>query len=373
MPSSTSSTTAWKAEALPVVELGRPDRDRGSLLDLAPRADHAARGAADQLARGELLVHRLEHGLGRRQVRAGREHDREIARPAAQPLARRERRLQRPGALIGARGEAGADAHGHSRTTILRPVPPPTIVALFGPTGVGKTSVAIALAERLRADGEDPVAVSADALQVYRGLETLTGAATQHEQAQLEHRLLSFLPVDAPFSAGAYARHAHREIDDLLAAGRRPIVVGGTGLYLRAALAELDLRPPVPDDIRERRRADLQTRGPAALYEELAERAPGTTIRATDTQRIVRALELLDAGHEPPEGEQLWTAETRHPTLLVGLTMEREALKRRIGERVDEMVRPARSSRSGRRRRTRPGPPARRSASASCWPATSRP
>ena len=217
-------------------------------------------------------------------------------------------------------------------------MPPPTIVALFGPTGVGKTSVAIALAERLRAHGEDPVAVSADALQVYRGLETLTGAATQAEQAQLEHRLLSFLPVDAPFSAGAYARLAHREIDELLAAGRRPIVVGGTGLYLRAALAELDLRPPVPHDIRERRRADLHARGAGALHEELLRRAPGTTIRPSDPQRIVRALELLDAGHEPPAGEQLWTSDTRHPTLLVGMTMEREALKQRIDERVDEMV-----------------------------------
>jgi tRNA dimethylallyltransferase len=217
-------------------------------------------------------------------------------------------------------------------------VPPPTIVALFGPTGVGKTAVAIALAERLRATGEDPVAVSADALQVYRGLETLTGAATPAEQQQLEHRLLSILPVDAPFSAGAYARRAHEEIDDLLRAARRPIVVGGTGLYLRAALAELDLRPPVPQTIRDRRRAQLETEGPAALHRELVARVPGTTIRATDPQRIVRALELLDAGHEPPAGEQLWTAETRHPTRLIGLTMEREALKRRIGERVDEMV-----------------------------------
>jgi tRNA dimethylallyltransferase len=217
-------------------------------------------------------------------------------------------------------------------------VPPPTIVALFGPTGVGKTAVAIALAERLRARGEDPVAVSADALQVYRGLETLTGAATPEEQARLEHRLLSILPVDATFSAGAYARLAHREIDDLLAGGRRPIVVGGTGLYLRAALAELDLRPPVPQHIRDRRRADLEARGAQALHDELARRVPGTTISPTDPQRIVRALELLDAGHEPPAGEQLWTRETRHPTLLVGLTMERETLKLRIGERVEEMV-----------------------------------
>jgi tRNA dimethylallyltransferase len=217
-------------------------------------------------------------------------------------------------------------------------VPPPTIVAVFGPTGVGKTAVAIALAERLRAAGEDPVAVSADALQVYRGLETLTGAAGEAERARLEHRLVGFLPVDRPFSAGAYARLAHAEIDGLLEAGRRPIVVGGTGLYLRAALAELDLRPPVPPEIRARRQAQLEARGVAALHDELLRRAPGTTIRTTDTQRILRALELLDAGHPLPAGAQLWTEATRHPTLLVGLTMERAALKARIDARVDAMV-----------------------------------
>jgi tRNA dimethylallyltransferase len=214
------------------------------------------------------------------------------------------------------------------------------VVAVFGPTGVGKTAVAIALADRLRAEGEDPVAVSADALQVYQGLETLTGVATPAEQERLEHRLVSFLPIDQPFSAGAYARRAHAEIDDLLAEGRRPIVVGGTGLYLRAALAELDLRPPVPQEIRDRWRARLESQGPEALHAELTTRAPeaAAAIEPTDAQRITRALELLDAGHLPPAGEQLWTSETRHPTLLAGLAMEREALNARIDDRVSEMV-----------------------------------
>jgi tRNA dimethylallyltransferase len=215
-----------------------------------------------------------------------------------------------------------------------------TVVAVFGPTGVGKTAVAIALADRLRRDGEDPVAVSADALQVYRGLEALTGAAPAAEQERLEHRMVSMVAVDQAFSAGAYARRAHAEIDGLLAAGRRPIVVGGTGLYLRAALAELDLRPPVPAGVRERRRADLQARGAPALHAELQARAPdaAATIEPTDAQRVVRALELLDAGHEPPAGAQLWTAETRHPTLLAGLTLERDALNSRIDARVDAIV-----------------------------------
>ncbi len=159
------------------------------------------------------------------------------------------------------------------------------VIALFGPTGVGKTEVALALARRLRARGEDPVAVSADALQVYAGLEILTGVAGAREREELEHRLVSFVPLQARFSAGEYARLAHAEIDGLLARGRRPIVVGGTGLYLRAALAELDFAPP------------------------------------------------------PPDGEsQLWSEEMRRPTLLVGLTMEREALYARTDARVGEIL-----------------------------------
>jgi tRNA dimethylallyltransferase len=159
------------------------------------------------------------------------------------------------------------------------------VIALFGPTGVGKTALALALARRLRARGEDPVAVSADALQVYAGLETLTGLASVEEREQLEHRLVSFVPLQATFSAGEYAKLAHAEIDGLLAAGRRPIVVGGTGLYLRAALAELDFKPP------------------------------------------------------PPDGEsQLWSEEMRRPTLLVGLTMERKALYARTDARVREIL-----------------------------------
>ncbi len=216
------------------------------------------------------------------------------------------------------------------------------VIALFGPTGIGKTAVAIATAAKLRERGEDPVAVSADALQVYAGLETLTGAATAAERAELEHRLISFLPVDASFSAGQYAELAHAEIDELLSSGRRPIVVGGTGLYLRAALTELSLRPAPPEGVRERWTAELERRGAAALHAMLAARAPwaAANIEPTDRQRIVRALELFDSGElEPPEGEsELWTDAVRHPTLLIGLVMDRARLYERIEARVDEMV-----------------------------------
>jgi tRNA dimethylallyltransferase len=222
--------------------------------------------------------------------------------------------------------------------------PPASVIAIFGPTGVGKTEVAVALAERLREQGEDPVAISADALQVYDGLGVLTGAAGARERARLEHRLVGFLPVAETFSAGAYARLAHAEIDAALAAGRRPIVVGGTGLYLRAALAELDLRPPPADGSRERWHAELTARGPVVLHALLAERDPAVAagVAPSDGRRIVRALELLDTGAEPPPApggdSQLWTTDTRHPTLLAGLVMDRDALRDRIDDRVDAIV-----------------------------------
>jgi tRNA dimethylallyltransferase len=214
------------------------------------------------------------------------------------------------------------------------------VIAIFGPTGVGKTAVAIEIAERLRERGEDPVAISADALQVYRGLEILTGAATPEEQEQLEHRLLSFVPITDSFSAGQFAALAHRELDAALGEGRRPIVVGGTGLYLRAALAELDLRPPPDPAVRARLTARLQAGGPAPLHAELALRDPdaAAVVAPTDAQRVVRALELIEAGAAPPSGDQLWTADTRHPTLLVALTMERDALYARLDARVEAML-----------------------------------
>jgi tRNA dimethylallyltransferase len=215
------------------------------------------------------------------------------------------------------------------------------LIAIFGPTGIGKTAVAVAVAERLRAErGEDPVAVSADALQLYAGLEVLTGAATPQQRARLEHRLVGVLPVTGRATAGEFARLAHAEIDALVAARRRPIVVGGTGLYLRAALAQLELRPPADPERRDHYARRLGAEGAPALHAELAMRDPraAAATAPTDGRRITRALELLDQGERPPSGGELWTRHTRHPTLLVALTMDRELLYRRIDARVEAMV-----------------------------------
>jgi tRNA dimethylallyltransferase len=215
------------------------------------------------------------------------------------------------------------------------------LVAVFGPTAVGKTGVVVALGELLRERGEDPVAISCDAIQVYHGLELLSGAAGPAERERLEHRLLGLVGVQDEFSAGLFAQLAHREVDELLSQGRRPLLVGGTGLYLRAALSDLDLRPPVPDEIREKVEREMTSEGPLALHAQL-DPDVAATIHPNDRKRIARTLELQRAGLEPPPthagGGRLWTAELRHPALLVGITADADEISDRIEARVEAMV-----------------------------------
>jgi tRNA dimethylallyltransferase len=185
-------------------------------------------------------------------------------------------------------------------------------------------------------------------MQVYEGLGILSGAATPEERASLEHRLLGFVPISDPFSVGEYMPLAHAEIDAALEAGRRPIVVGGTGLYLRAALTVLNLRPPPDPEIRAEIQARMDAEGPDVLLAEILEQEPAAQIARGDRNRIIRYLELLQTGEAPdplqhrkgsgsPLGNaenQLWSSQTRHPTVLVGLVMEREVLNARIDARM---------------------------------------
>ena len=212
------------------------------------------------------------------------------------------------------------------------------VVAIFGPTAVGKTGIALELADLLRRRGEDPVAVNCDSIQVYEGLGVLSGAASAQERERLEHRLVAFVPLGEEFSAGRYAQLAHGEIDALLDAGRRPIVVGGTGLYLRAALAELDMRPPVPAAIRQEVEAEIGERGGEALHAEL-DPDLSSGVHPNDRKRIARLTELQRLGIYPhATSDGLWTERTRRPTVLAGISCEREELDRRIDARVDAMV-----------------------------------
>ena len=213
------------------------------------------------------------------------------------------------------------------------------VLAIFGPTAVGKTGVAIEVGELLRARGEDPVAISCDAIQVYQGLEILSGAATAEERERLEHRMLGIVPIDGEFSAGRFANLVHPEIDQLLAEDRRPILVGGTGLYMRAALSELELRPPVPAEVRDAVEREIAERGPAALHAELSpELVSG--VHPNDRKRIARLTELTRLGIAPhSSAERLWSEDLRVAATLVGLTVDREDLRRRVPVRVEEMLR----------------------------------
>jgi tRNA dimethylallyltransferase len=212
------------------------------------------------------------------------------------------------------------------------PVPqsaPPSVVAIFGPTASGKTAVGEAVADLL--GGE---VVSADSMQAYRGLPILTA------QPDRPTRLVGIWPLSHEGSVADYARLAHTAVDELLAAGRTPVVAGGTGLYLRAAVAELDL-PPAPSEEQRARWEELYDRlGPERAYTVLADRDPGAAVRLhrNDRRRIVRALELTELGSSlRPATDRLWASEPRHPTSIFGLDVPRDVLTERIEQRARSM------------------------------------
>jgi tRNA dimethylallyltransferase len=201
------------------------------------------------------------------------------------------------------------------------------VLAIFGPTASGKSAVAEEVTRLVPAE-----LVSADAMQVYRGLPLLTN--------QSEARLVGYLGLDEEGSVADYQRLAHEAIDEILADGRLPIVVGGTGLYLRAALSDLELPPPPAPGTRERFEGLYDELGPEAAHELLAARDPAAAaaVHPNDRRRVVRALELTEAGSSLRPGEdRLWSGETRHPTRIVGLDVPAEELERRIDDRTRGM------------------------------------
>jgi tRNA dimethylallyltransferase len=204
------------------------------------------------------------------------------------------------------------------------------VVGVFGPTASGKTDVAEALADRL--GGE---LVSADAMQAYRGLPVLTN------QSDRSTRLVGVWPLDHEASVGEYQDLAHAAIDEIVAGGRTPVVVGGTGLYLRAALVDLELPPPAPVTTRSRLEQLYDRLGSERAHAALAERDPAAAARihANDRRRVVRALELAELGSSlAPSSDTLWGGGYRHPTIVVGLDVSRDELAARIQARTRSMV-----------------------------------
>ena len=203
------------------------------------------------------------------------------------------------------------------------------VIGVFGPTASGKSEIAAIVAEEMPGD-----VVSADAMQVYQGLPILTNQSSSPEQ------LVGLWPLSHVASVGEYAPLAHAAIDAILDSERTPLVVGGTGLYFRAALAELELPPAPAPGARERWDALYDEAGAAAAHARLGEldAEAAERIHPNDRRRVVRALELAEAGRSlVPQREALFGGAWRHPTLVVGLDVPKTELDRRIAERTRRM------------------------------------
>ena len=212
-----------------------------------------------------------------------------------------------------------------------------SVVAIFGPTASGKSAVAVALAQAI--DGE---IVSADSMQIYRGLERLTNQPTTAERGGIPHHLVGHVEPTVSYDVSRFATDAHAAIDGVIARDRAPIVVGGSGLYLRAALADVEFPPHVDPDERARIAAEVERLGPADahawLLREDAEAA--ARIAPTDTRRVVRALELASVGESlaPTGDDQLWTQTTRLPTRIFALQIDRARVHEQINARTPVLL-----------------------------------
>jgi tRNA dimethylallyltransferase len=211
------------------------------------------------------------------------------------------------------------------------------LIVLFGPTGLGKTDVAVSLAEQLGAE-----IVSADSMQVYRGVPVLTNQPTAEQLARVPHHLVAVIPADHEFSVAEYAQRAQAAIDDILARGRYVVVEGGAGLYVRAALGGLVFGAPPDPELR--RALEARAAGDfAALRADLArlDAATATHIDLDNPRRVIRALETILSQGGPltsPQRDKLWTTGERYDHVVYALTPDRDELRARVDARVEQMV-----------------------------------
>ncbi len=211
------------------------------------------------------------------------------------------------------------------------------ILIIAGPTAVGKTDASILIAQELGAE-----LVSADSMQIYRGMDIGTAKPTRQQRALVRHHVIDIVDPDQPYSVGDYLRDANAAIDAILKAGGVPIVVGGTGLYIRALTRGLFPGPPADPKLRERLLASESERGPGTLHAELEKADPEAAIKIhpNDLRRTLRALEvyyledrkLSDFHREHAFGDR------QRRFLLLFLVRSRPELYRRIEERVDQML-----------------------------------
>jgi tRNA dimethylallyltransferase len=214
--------------------------------------------------------------------------------------------------------------------------PDSLLVVILGPTASGKTCLSISLAEKFQGE-----IVSCDSVAVYRGFDVGTAKPSPEERARVPHHLLDIADPSQPFSAGDYARLARAAINGIAARNRLPIIVGGTGLYLRALLDGLFSGPPRSEELRERLRAAAELNGPDHLHQMLQRLDPAAAeqIHSNDRSKLIRAIEICLAARS--KMTELWE-KGRDPLLgfrilRIGLDPDRSALYERINQRAAHM------------------------------------
>lgn len=212
------------------------------------------------------------------------------------------------------------------------------LLVIVGPTAVGKTDIAIQLAHKLQGE-----VVSADSMQVYRGMDIGTAKPTPAEQEDIPHHLIDIVEPGEPFSVAEYQTMAREKITEIGQRGHLPILAGGTGLYVRAVIDHYNFIPADTDwELRAKLRRQAAEAGLDALYQWLQEVDPvvAQRIHPNDERRIVRALEVYQTTGQPLSfwEQQVDDSQPLYDLLMVGLTRPREELYDRINQRVDLMV-----------------------------------
>jgi tRNA dimethylallyltransferase len=221
--------------------------------------------------------------------------------------------------------------------TVAALQPGPLLVVVLGPTASGKTALSLALAERFHGE-----IISCDSVAMYREFDIGTAKPTVSERAVVEHHLVDYLEPTSRVTAGEYARQARQVIEDIKSKGKLPIVVGGTGLYLRALLEGLFPGPQRSEELRERLRARVASRGSSYLRRILCrlDRTAAEKIHANDIPKLIRAIEVCLASRQ--KMTELWQQHGRDPLrgfriLRLGLDPDRQALYERINRRAQQM------------------------------------
>jgi tRNA dimethylallyltransferase len=211
------------------------------------------------------------------------------------------------------------------------------IVIIAGPTGAGKTGLALELAERF-----DAQIISADAVAVYRGMDIGTAKPSMAERNRVGHHLIDILNPDEPYDAARFAEDASAIIQNLAKDGKKAFVVGGTGLYIKALLYGLIKKGRSDKALRESLRAELAQKGPKAMHERLAALDPAAAqrIHANDSFRVLRAIEICELTGRPVAElrDEHGFAKPRYSALFFCLKLDRQTLYGRINRRVEQMV-----------------------------------